>query len=209
MIPYSRPKCSHLYTLSQCKLLENHTLHSGTNLYSPYIAVPPAPPRGGDHFTWSYWGSFAVLNIRIFCFRVFTTIWEPRNRLAVDWQIRHLAWAIKIKTTFWLLILLLQLMLSNSIICSLCWRSYFYFSYSASNDTPAAWTESLCLVAPKFYSFYFFAFFSSSVKKKSFKIRKYSLHSRYWFSVHKIRYTRLTKMANVTFISKWNSTARY
>ena len=47
MIPYSRPKCSHLYTLSQCKLLENHTLHSGTNLYSPYMAVPPAPPRGG------------------------------------------------------------------------------------------------------------------------------------------------------------------
>ena len=24
------------------------------------MAVPPAPPRG-DHFTWSYWGSFAVL----------------------------------------------------------------------------------------------------------------------------------------------------
>ena len=46
MIPYSRPKLSDLYTLSQSKLLENHTLHSGTYLYSPYMAVsPPALPR--------------------------------------------------------------------------------------------------------------------------------------------------------------------
>ena len=41
MIPYSRPKRSDLYTLSQSKLLENHTLHSGTYPYSPYMAVPP------------------------------------------------------------------------------------------------------------------------------------------------------------------------
>ena len=41
MIPYSRPKHSDLYTLSQSKLLENHTFHSGTYLYSPYMAVPP------------------------------------------------------------------------------------------------------------------------------------------------------------------------
>ena len=41
MIPYSRPKLSDLYTLSQSKLLENHTLHSGTHLYSPYMAVSP------------------------------------------------------------------------------------------------------------------------------------------------------------------------
>ena len=45
MIPYSRPKRSDLYTLSQSKLLENHTLHSGTYLYSLYMAVPPPPPR--------------------------------------------------------------------------------------------------------------------------------------------------------------------
>ena len=32
MIPYSRPKLSDLFTLSQSKLLENHTLHSGTLL---------------------------------------------------------------------------------------------------------------------------------------------------------------------------------
>ena len=44
MIPYSRPKRSDLYTLSQSKLLENHTLQSGTYLYSPYMVVPP-PPR--------------------------------------------------------------------------------------------------------------------------------------------------------------------
>ena len=45
MIPYSRPKCSDL-TLSQSKLLQNHTLHSVTYLYNPYMAVPPPPPRG-------------------------------------------------------------------------------------------------------------------------------------------------------------------
>ena len=44
MIPSFRPKLSDLYTLSQSKLLESHTLHSGTNLYSPYMAVPfPRP----------------------------------------------------------------------------------------------------------------------------------------------------------------------
>ena len=41
MIPYSRPKLSDLYTLSQSKLLEKHTLHSSTYLYSPYMAVRP------------------------------------------------------------------------------------------------------------------------------------------------------------------------
>ena len=44
MIPSSRPKLSDLYALSQRKLLENHTLHSGTYLYSPYMAVHPPPP---------------------------------------------------------------------------------------------------------------------------------------------------------------------
>ena len=44
MIPSSRPKFSDLYTLSQSKLLENHTLHSGTHLYNPYMAVTPPPP---------------------------------------------------------------------------------------------------------------------------------------------------------------------
>ena len=40
MIPSSRSKLSDLYTLSHSKLLENHILHSGTYLYSPYMAVP-------------------------------------------------------------------------------------------------------------------------------------------------------------------------
>ena len=35
-----------LYTLSQGKLLENHTLYS--NLYNPYMAVPPPPPHPRD-----------------------------------------------------------------------------------------------------------------------------------------------------------------
>ena len=46
MILSSRPKLSDLYTLSQSKLLENHTLHSGTYPYSLYMAVPPPPPMG-------------------------------------------------------------------------------------------------------------------------------------------------------------------
>ena len=44
MIPYSRPKLSDIYTISQSKLLENHTLHNGTYLYSSYMPVPPLPP---------------------------------------------------------------------------------------------------------------------------------------------------------------------
>ena len=46
MILYSivDPKLSDLYTLSHSKLLENHTLHSGTYLYSPYTSVTPARP---------------------------------------------------------------------------------------------------------------------------------------------------------------------
>ena len=43
MIPCSRPKLADFYTLPQSILLENHTLHSGTCLYSPYMTViPPA-----------------------------------------------------------------------------------------------------------------------------------------------------------------------
>ena len=45
MILSSRLKLSDLYTLSQSKLLESHTLHSGTYPYSLYMAVPP-PPNG-------------------------------------------------------------------------------------------------------------------------------------------------------------------
>ena len=47
MIPDSRPILSDLYTLSKRKLLENHTLHSGTYLYSP---------SGGHQMThvWQY-----------------------------------------------------------------------------------------------------------------------------------------------------------
>ena len=46
MISYSRPELSDFYTLSQTKLLENHTLHSGTYPYSLYTKVPPPPPPG-------------------------------------------------------------------------------------------------------------------------------------------------------------------
>ena len=53
MIPDSKPKLSHLYTLSQSKLLENHiNLHSGSYMYLliAYMAVPPPPSRGNMYF---------------------------------------------------------------------------------------------------------------------------------------------------------------
>ena len=37
----SRPKLSDLYMLFHSKLLENHTLHSGTYIYIPHMAVLP------------------------------------------------------------------------------------------------------------------------------------------------------------------------
>ena len=47
MIPYSRPKLSDLYTPSQSKLLENHTLHSSTYLDIAHIwQYPPFPEPG-------------------------------------------------------------------------------------------------------------------------------------------------------------------
>ena len=46
MIPYSRPKLSDLYALSQRKLLENHTLQSGTYLHTPKWQYPPGTQSG-------------------------------------------------------------------------------------------------------------------------------------------------------------------
>ena len=57
MIPYARPKLFDLYTLSQSKLLGNHTLHSGTYLYSSYMAVPPPPPGMNLHRNAAKWRS--------------------------------------------------------------------------------------------------------------------------------------------------------
>ena len=57
MIPYSRPKRSDLYPLSQSKLLENHTLHSGTYTHIAHIwqyppPLPFPPPRVYKSPTW-------------------------------------------------------------------------------------------------------------------------------------------------------------
>ena len=41
MMPYSRPKFSGFYTLSQAKLLQNHTLDSSTYLELNYNSTPP------------------------------------------------------------------------------------------------------------------------------------------------------------------------
>ena len=45
MIPYSSPKLSDFYTLSQSKLLENHTLHSGTNLFIYFMGIEIYPQK--------------------------------------------------------------------------------------------------------------------------------------------------------------------
>ena len=65
MIPYSRLKLklSDLYSLSQSEQLENHTLHNGTYLRSPYLAVSPPPPRGWDH--WIAWAVFRISEPKI------------------------------------------------------------------------------------------------------------------------------------------------
>ena len=66
MIPYSRPKLSDLYTLSQSNLLENHILHRGTYLYSPYMAVPPPPqPQGFVDVNFWHQTNYAVKGERI------------------------------------------------------------------------------------------------------------------------------------------------
>ena len=60
MIPYSRPKLYDLYILSQSKLLENHTLHSGHTytaqikniivcMYGSTPPYPPPPPIFAQH----------------------------------------------------------------------------------------------------------------------------------------------------------------
>ena len=71
MIPYSRPKLSDLYTLSQSRLLENPTLQSGTYLYSPLMAVPPPPrPPSVGHRS-SQLGSSALKNVILSRFAFF------------------------------------------------------------------------------------------------------------------------------------------
>ena len=92
MIPYSRLKRSDLYTLSYSDLLENYTLHSGTYLYSPYMAVPP-PPRGAEQYikipviTWRNYReetrheSNPHLAPRL--------PWTAMNMLSKSWEIPH------------------------------------------------------------------------------------------------------------------------
>ena len=82
MILYSivDPKLSDLHTLSHSKLLENHTLHSGTYLYSPYMAVPPLPSRGSTFhasriihimgYGWVNTVSLHAADVRAYCLNV-------------------------------------------------------------------------------------------------------------------------------------------
>ena len=53
MIPYSRPKLSDLYTLSQSKLLENHTL-TAAHTYIAHIWQHPPPPGTSPSNAFAY-----------------------------------------------------------------------------------------------------------------------------------------------------------
>ena len=79
MIPDSKPKLSHLYTLSQSKLLENHiNLHSGSYMYLliAYMAVPP-PPLPGKYvllYVWhTYFQNTAVVHKYHQCYKMVRT----------------------------------------------------------------------------------------------------------------------------------------
>ena len=53
MIPYSRPKLSDLYSLSQSKLLVTlHFTAADTLVYGPYMAVPSPPPPATSAVYW-------------------------------------------------------------------------------------------------------------------------------------------------------------
>ena len=67
-MPHSGPKLSDFYTLSQTKLLENHTLHSSTYIYSLYGSNPCPPPLVylvlDVLALLDFWGAFFVLTRR-------------------------------------------------------------------------------------------------------------------------------------------------
>ena len=69
MIPFSMTKLSDLYTLSQRKLLENHTLQSVTYLTGSYMAVPPPPPPRSRERLDLIWFLFALLIY--FCHKIY------------------------------------------------------------------------------------------------------------------------------------------
>ena len=92
MIPYSRPKLFNLYTLSQSKLLENHTLQSGTYLYSPYMAWPLSPPGNLGHRS-SQLGSSALKNV-ILALRAFSYQQNVLNKPLKLFQPFHWSWRV-------------------------------------------------------------------------------------------------------------------
>ena len=62
-MPYSRPKLSDFYTLSQTKLPENHTLHSSTYIYRYYIHGSAPPSRGQRETTTKFTVFLAFLSV--------------------------------------------------------------------------------------------------------------------------------------------------
>ena len=78
MIPYSRPKLSDLYTLFQSKLLENHTLHSGT--YTHGSTPSPLPPTG--------YSIFALVTKNGFPFNSYSN-WVLANQFRWDTNVKH------------------------------------------------------------------------------------------------------------------------
>ena len=97
MIPYSRPKLSDFYTLFESKLAVNHTLHSGTYLYSSYMGVPPTPPPG---VKFSSNDTFWILLFLLYSFGVEKTNTFIRSRGSLVNHTRFKTIMVKIYTHF-------------------------------------------------------------------------------------------------------------
>ena len=92
IIPYSRPKISDLYALSQSKLLKNHTLRSGTYLSSPYMAGPPGAKRSQRSNCTPKTRGTAVVPHTLWATRVCATIQRFFASLTLEaqWKMKNL-----------------------------------------------------------------------------------------------------------------------
>ena len=90
MIPSSSPKLSDLHTLSQSKLLENHTLHSNTYLYSPHIAVPSPLPPG----TWATSSWTLVKTLDMTC--LWDTFWITKHHNSSNFNVKK-NWTVHLR----------------------------------------------------------------------------------------------------------------
>ena len=84
--------------LFQSKLLENHTLHSNTYLYNPYMAAtPPSDPRG--IFSFSSWPSYVRQSSSRLKENFACGIWDRGNHFLCNLESWTLVSRIQLKET--------------------------------------------------------------------------------------------------------------